>query len=154
MKVTRLNLDSIAMLACALVAGATTSSGCSHTQTVGPAEPPGEESAGPSSHESAAAPARRTSGLKGRQGQPEDVSIASSPGLLLKPGAAKAIQEKLIQAGVMHGEARDELDTPARDALAQFQRGHDLPATGFPDDATMKKLGLKPEHVFRSGTGD
>ena len=142
-----------AMAGCSLAAIFALASGCGHAHTVGPAESPNEGATASSSSasDSASVKPRRTSGLKGPNGDAQNISIASSPTLLLKPGAAKRIQEKLAHDGDLHGEVDGELDGRTRDALAQFQRSHDLPATGVPDDATVRKLGLKPEDVFRSG---
>jgi hypothetical protein len=124
-------------------------SGCGHAQTVGPAVAPDEKSTAESP-----APVHHkivTSDLKGPDGERQDIAISTSPGALLKPGAAKLIQEKLSQDGDLEGDASSDLDARARAALAKFQRRHDLPATGIPDDATVRKLGLAPETVFRSG---
>jgi len=63
----------------------------------------------------------------------------------------KLIQEKLSQNGDLHGDVTSELDENTHDALSKFQHRHDLPATGSPDDATVRKLGLEPEDIFRSG---
>jgi peptidoglycan hydrolase-like protein with peptidoglycan-binding domain len=125
-------------------------SGCGHAQTVGPAVAPDEKSAS----DSATTPVHRktvTSDLKGPDGERQNISISTSPGALLKPGAAKIIQEKLSQDGDFDGAASSDLDGRAREALAKFQRQHDLPATGIPDDATVRKLGLKPDDIFRNG---
>lgn len=80
-----------------------------------------------------------------------DIRISSSPEALLEPSAARAIQDRLAKSGDLEGEPSGELDGPTRKALARFQRAHDLPATGAPDDATVRKLGLDPKDVFRAG---
>jgi hypothetical protein len=124
--------------------------GCGHTRAVGPAVAPDEKSAS----DAAAAPVHHatvTSDLKGPDGERQNISISTSPAALLKPGAAKLIQEKLSGAGDLDGDASSALDGRARAALTKFQREHDLPATGLPDDATVRKLGLKPEEIFRNG---
>jgi hypothetical protein len=124
-------------------------SGCGHAHTVGPAVAPEEkqvsESATPVHHKTV------TSDLKGPDGERQNISISTSPGALLKPGAAKIIQEKLSQDGDFDGDVSSDLDGRTRGALAKFQRRHDLPATGIPDDATVRKLGLRPDDVFRNG---
>ncbi|HEX4405457.1 MAG TPA: peptidoglycan-binding domain-containing protein [Polyangia bacterium] len=128
----------------AIVAG-----GCGHARAVGPAVAPEEKTASASP-----APVHHktvTSDLEGPNGERQTISISTSPGALLKPGAAKLIQEKLSQQGDLEGDPSSDLDGRARSALAKFQRRHDLPATGLPDDATVRKLGLAPEAVFRSG---
>jgi peptidoglycan hydrolase-like protein with peptidoglycan-binding domain len=80
-----------------------------------------------------------------------DVSLATSPAGLLKPGAAKAIAQKLSEQDELRGEPGDALDARTREALRRFQKHHGLPATGSPDDATVRKLGLEPRDVFVSG---
>ena len=80
-----------------------------------------------------------------------DIEIASTPAALLAPGGARAIQERLVHSGELTGEPSGELDGPTHAALARFQRAHDLPATGVPDNATVKKLGLDCGKIFRSG---
>jgi hypothetical protein len=76
--------------------------------------------------------------------------LTSSPAGLLQPGAAETIQGRLVKGGQLPDDKRSgELDGPTRDALMAFQKGHDLPATGIPDDATVRKLGLDPNAIFR-----
>jgi hypothetical protein len=143
-RASRLWIATACLWSLAAIAG-----GCGHARAVGPAVAPDEKSAGdsppPVHHKTV------TSDLKGPNGERRDISISTSPGALLKPGAAKLIQEKLSQDGDLEGDASSELDARARAALAKFQRRHDLPATGIPDDATVRKLGLAPEAVFRNG---
>ena len=75
--------------------------GCGHAHTVGGPEAPTEKSTAESGSSEAKSedgaapvshPARVTSNLKGPNGEPQNISIATSPSGLLKPGAAKAIQ--------------------------------------------------------------
>jgi hypothetical protein len=70
---------------------------------------------------------------------PEDIPVASSPQGLLKPGADEKVREKL---GVSKGAGM-------RKALMNFQREHDLPATGMLDHETVEKLGLDPKDIFQ-----
>jgi len=80
------------------------------------------------------------------------IPLATSPSGLLKPGAEKKIQEKLSDKGVLENHTPSgELDGPTREALRRFQHDEGLPATGMPDDATVRKLGLDPADVFKSG---
>jgi peptidoglycan hydrolase-like protein with peptidoglycan-binding domain len=112
--------------------------GCSHARSVGPVEEPSPKK------ETRSEPAALT----------ESKTTPSSPGALLAPGGARAIQGKLAKSGDLDSEPSGELDGPTRAALTRFQRAHDLPATGLPDDATVSKLGLKPDDVFRkTGAG-
>ena len=41
------------------------------------------------------------------------------------------------------------LDTKTQLALQQYQKSQGLPETGLPDYETLRRLGLKPEEVFR-----
>jgi Putative peptidoglycan binding domain len=134
----------------ALVAGAFAAvlAGCGHTRSVGPAETPSKAEGS----EPAKEPAKETSVPKRQRATPNaEIEIASTPAALLKPGGAGAIQERLVQSGDLTGEPSGELDGPTHAALERFQRAHDLPATGVPDNATVKKLGLDGGKVFRSG---
>ncbi len=70
---------------------------------------------------------------------PEDIPVASSPQGLLKPGADEKVREKL---GVPKNGGM-------RKALMNFQREHDLPATGMLDHETVEKLGLDPKDIFQ-----
>lgn len=79
------------------------------------------------------------------------VPIASSPERLLQPGAVTSIRDKLEANGyVREPGSGDDLDGSTRDAIRAFQRDRDLPATGVPDDETIRKLGLDPARVFRN----
>jgi len=78
--------------------------------------------------------------------------LTSSPAGLLQAGAAKNIQDRLVKGGQLPDDKQSgELDGPTRAALMVFQKAHDLPATGIPDDATVRKLGLDPNAIFRKG---
>jgi hypothetical protein len=134
--------------------------GCGHAHTEGPVQAPDEKTTAtgtPSdakhTDNSLSEPkhATVTSGLKGPNGEAQNISIATSPASLLKPGAAKTIEEKLRREGDLKGDADSDDEAGTREALARFQRRHNLPATGAPDDATVQKLGLKPQDIFRSG---
>ena len=139
--------------------------GCGHARTVEPAVPPAEAKKAEASPESAAkadeAPKKTaatftshhatTSGdSKGKDGA---VRLTTSPEALLKPGALERIQAKLAHEGAMKGEGKPsgKMDAATKKGLEEFQRHHDLPATGIPDDATVGRLGLKPTDIFRQG---
>lgn len=86
-----------------------------------------------------------------RPENPKAAPIASSPEGLLQPGAVPSIHEKLKAAGYLaDSEAKEALDGPTRNAIRAFQRDRSLPATGLPDDETVRKLGLEPRAIFRS----
>lgn len=80
----------------------------------------------------------------------QGVPLASSPAGLLKPGAEEKIQDKLASKGLLKSEKRGAFDEPTRDALRRFQDENDLPATGFPDHETIRKMGLDPDEMFSS----
>jgi peptidoglycan hydrolase-like protein with peptidoglycan-binding domain len=87
-----------------------------------------------------------TTALKG-----DEVPIARTPAGLLQPDATKKLQEKLAASGELdEGDVSGKLDEPTRRALRKFQDSKNLPATGVPDDETIRKLGLDPKQIFRS----
>ncbi|MBC8131965.1 MAG: peptidoglycan-binding protein [Deltaproteobacteria bacterium] len=144
--------------------------GCGHTRTVedtkttpseGTSDTPADKKSGDSSSARARAGARdRQVTFQGdapiksdsREGAPP---LATSPVGLLKPDALEGIQNKLASKGHLPKERQSgKLDPATRDALREFQRESNLPATGVPDDVTVQKLGLSPTDVFRaSGDG-
>jgi hypothetical protein len=114
---------------------------CAHAREVEPVEPRPEEGATPSTSIRGVSRDERTG-----------IPIASTPGALLKPGAARLIQERLARAGALRaGHTTERLDAATFAALARYQKAHDLPATGQPDGATIDKLGLSADDVFVSG---
>ncbi len=97
-------------------------------------------------------PERRARVLDGAL-RPEKSSppLPASPSGLLREGGAASIQDRLMAHGYLHRDTRtDELDGPTEKALRDFQRDNGLPATGIPDDLTVKKLGLSPKDLFRA----
>jgi peptidoglycan hydrolase-like protein with peptidoglycan-binding domain len=61
------------------------------------------------------------------------------------------MQDKLMQRGYLgKGQLSGRIDGSTIKALRDFQRDRGLPATGIPDDLTVRKLGLRPEDVFRA----
>jgi hypothetical protein len=74
---------------------------------------------------------------------------ASPSALQLKPGAVKMIQQRLAIAGVLSEvQTSGAMDPPTRAALMRYQQANALPVTGEPDDATIRKLGLRSENIF------
>lgn len=124
--------------------------GCAHTKTTDQGDEqktaqPSEEKTTPEKPRPARAkhePARAES--KDEDGVP----LATSPGGLLAPGAEQKIREQLVA----HGFLKDDAKSGAMsEGLRRCQAAHDLPATGMPDNATIKALGLKPDQIFRQG---
>jgi hypothetical protein len=142
-----------------IVAVATLSAtGCSHTKSVTP--PPQEDRSSHEDHRKRQSESDKHAAEHPRrhhetQAEPSShapaVPLATSPASLLQPGAAAALQDKLIGRGLLDQNDRSqELDGKTQKALRDFQRDQGLPATGTPDDLTVRKLGLDPARVFRS----
>jgi peptidoglycan hydrolase-like protein with peptidoglycan-binding domain len=78
-------------------------------------------------------------------------SVAAVP---LKPGATEMIQQRLESVGALRlQQSTGEMGAATRAALARFQEANHLPITGEPDEATIRKLGLKPENIFETPLG-
>ncbi|HVU51375.1 MAG TPA: peptidoglycan-binding domain-containing protein, partial [Polyangia bacterium] len=81
-------------------------------------------------------------------------SSSSASGLELRPGAVEMIQQRLESVGALRlQESTGELGAATRSALARFQEANHLPITGEPDEATVRKLGLRPENIFEAPPG-
>lgn len=81
-----------------------------------------------------------------REGAPV---LATSPAGLLKPTAVGDIQDALASRGLLDSADKSgTLDAKTKAALRELQRRHGLPATGMPDDATVRTLNLDPGKVF------
>jgi peptidoglycan hydrolase-like protein with peptidoglycan-binding domain len=81
-----------------------------------------------------------------RDGAPE---LATSPAGLLQPKAIDGIQDALVSRGLLSGaEKSGTLDEKTKQAIRELQRRNGLPATGLPDDATIRRLDLDPARVF------
>jgi hypothetical protein len=77
--------------------------------------------------------------VAGGSKDPHEVPVSTSPRGLLKPGAEQKVRERLGSKGKSGS---------LRQALQQFQRSRDLPATGMLDHETVKELGLDPDDIF------
>ncbi len=131
---------------------------CSHTQT---ATDQPKQSAEPER----SPPKRET---KPRADGPEDrgarddaaLPLATSPAALFEPGAVEALQRALIDRGYLSsgassgGAPSGKLDGPTDKALRSFQEDSSLPATGVPDDLTVRKLGLDVSDIFKAAPAD
>jgi hypothetical protein len=79
--------------------------------------------------------------------------------LVLKPGAAEMVRQRLEVAGVLRAQqasgqpAPGEMSASVRSALARFQEANHLPPTGQLDEATVLKLGLRPRNIFEPAPG-
>lgn len=96
---------------------------------------------------------RRGTGPKRTTDRPasgDEVPVPSTASGLLAPGADDKIREKLSERGFTGGGDKEKVST--EEALRRFQRDKELPATGMPDHATVRALGLDPDDVFRRAT--
>jgi hypothetical protein len=75
--------------------------------------------------------------VAGGSKDPDEVPVATSAQGLLKPGAEQKVRDRLGGKG-----------SSLRRALQEFQRSHDLPATGMLDHETVEQLGLNPDEIF------
>jgi hypothetical protein len=79
--------------------------------------------------------------------------VSSSPTGLLREDAIERIQGRLeVNGYLQHKDASGKLDGRTKEALRAFQRDRNLPATGIPDDETVRQLGLSADHIFRNSS--
>jgi len=127
--------------------------GCAHTKTT---DDGAEKKAAEKSETSETKPAkpRAATGARGSSaadgGDRDGIPLATAPGGLLAPGAEQKIRERLVAEGCLADGAKRS-GGALSEGLRRCQSAHDLPATGMPDDATIKALGLEPGHIFRHG---
>ena len=125
------------------------SAACGHARTV---QTPDEAAATPDAGTESHAKPPKAKLAQGSLKTSNGIELTTSPAGQLKPGAAKLIQQRLARAGVLAADHETgELDTETLAALTRFQEKHELPATGEPDRATVKQLGLAPDAVFKVG---
>lgn len=140
---------------------------CSHTSTVGDTEAKTNKE-GQSSEEAVEAgkeagkddkAKRKAAAKEDKAATTKDDSpsgnasapLSNSPAGLLKPDALEKIQSKLEANGQLDKDySAGKFDPNTRTALRNFQEANGLPATGAPDDATVRKLGLNPSDIFRA----
>ena len=76
--------------------------------------------------------------------------LFASPEAALAPDGIEKIQERLVARGDLDdADTSGHLDDATKRALIALQKKHNLPATGVPDDTTVRKLGLDPAQIFR-----
>ena len=130
--------------------------GCAHTKTTDEGRPEKEDkNAKPAGAETqkphAGAGRAQVDASRGRRGgADQSVPLATAPGGLLAPGAEEEIREQLAAEGCLDDDAKRS-GGALSEGLSRCQSAHDLPATGMPDDATIKALGLDPDQIFRHG---
>jgi hypothetical protein len=60
------------------------------------------------------------------------------------------VQRALARRGLLGEHQAGEIDEPTSRALERFQRAQGLASTGFPDRATLRRLGIDPEQAYRA----
>jgi hypothetical protein len=130
----------------AIVVGAL-ATGCSHTKTTDEGVRKPEEQKEEKKEEPAAKP---RAGSSHTDADRNGIPLATAPAGLLAPGAEEKIRDRLVAEGFLADDAKRS-DAAMSEGLRRFQRARDLPATGVPDDKTVKDLGLDPGEIFRHG---
>ncbi len=80
---------------------------------------------------------------------PGHPALSTSPAGTFEPGAVRHVQHALRARGFRAPE-NGALDAATQTQIAGFQKSQSLPDTGFPDDLTLRKLGLDPAALHRS----
>ena len=141
----------------ALIGCATLAIACSHTHAVSDQPSPSDstrtDGGAADKHAAQSQPAAELHQTKLRSASRKDAPVlATSPTGLLRPEAVRRLQEKLSAKGFLDpAHASDALDGPTEKALRAFQHENNMPATGLPDDATVRKLDLDPKKIFVDG---
>lgn len=77
--------------------------------------------------------------------------VGSTPKSVFEPGATKKIQQALNDKGYSTG-VTGKMDDETRKSIEKFQKEKKVAATGLPDTETVRKLGLDPDEVFKTGS--
>ena len=76
------------------------------------------------------------------------VPLSTHPSGLRRPGGEEKLVQALEDQGVLSGRPGSKVsETQISAAIRRFQHSQSLAATGFAYDATLKRLGLKPEDI-------
>lgn len=67
-----------------------------------------------------------------------------TPKVIMYVEALRRLQVKLAQLGLYHGQPHGSFDSGTRESLERFQRAHELPPTGVPDQVTLFVLRYPP----------
>jgi hypothetical protein len=133
---------------------------CKHATDVASGRPPDDREAGavpePDAQRQSERPSSQArSPAQGQRPSTEGVPLPTSAQGLLRPGAAREIKHALEAKGYLRGAVDvDLLDADATAALRKFQGDQDLAKTGAPDHATIEKLGLRPDEIFKARTDE
>jgi peptidoglycan hydrolase-like protein with peptidoglycan-binding domain len=125
-------------------------SGCFHTTKPGLPKQEQAEKKKPAAKKGTgrAQPAAREEETAAAPPSSSGVPLSTSPGGLLTDDGLAAVQEKLVDEGHLE-RTTGAFDERTRSALKDFQKKNGLAATGAPDLATVRQLGLEPEGIFR-----
>jgi len=123
-----------AALAAALLGAGAGTNGCAHSHASPP--PP-----------AAVPPTRPDHQLGAETGIPG----ARTPEGLMRDGAEKRIQERLLARGLLRADqCTGQLDADTRRALRTFQKSQGIPTTGLPSYETIDHLGLDLDAIFHA----
>ena len=117
------------------------SAGCAHSHAVEPAARGGDPRGA-----SGSAADHRSLEVKPRHS--DEPPVASASGGMVKRDGAGKIQRALGEHGLAVTET-GTLDDSTQAAILKFQRREGLPATGLPDNETLRRLGLDPQEIKR-----
>jgi peptidoglycan hydrolase-like protein with peptidoglycan-binding domain len=114
--------------------------GCAHAKQIeAPSQAKPEPAPKPVASSQAAAPPP----------PPGHPALSASPAGTFEPGAVRKIQDALRGAGYEAPQS-GHLDEGTQRQIARYQKARSMPDTGFPDDATLKKLGLDPGKLHKA----
>jgi peptidoglycan hydrolase-like protein with peptidoglycan-binding domain len=80
---------------------------------------------------------------------PGHPALSESPEATFRAGAIRTLQDALDAAGYP-APRTGRLDEATQHQVALYQKAEAMPDTGFPDDRTLKKLGLDPAKLRRT----
>ena len=97
-------------------------------------------------------PARATggSGITPAEATGDHPPIAQRPEQLRKPGGPEKIEAALHKDGFLKGAPEAPSAEVLAAAVQKYQQSKGFAATGYPDNKTLKSLGIKPEDVNRT----
>jgi peptidoglycan hydrolase-like protein with peptidoglycan-binding domain len=125
--------------------------GCGHTHVAADAPAaPAASTAAPPAADTPSAPVATVTRARPTRRDPKPPTLVASPAAALAAGGIDKLQARLVATGDLGADAATgHLDDATEHAVRTFQRARNLPATGVPDDATVRALGLRPEDLFR-----
>jgi len=122
--------------------------GCAHAKQVeAPAEAMPQPAPAPAKPRPAPPPVEQTHPAS--PPPPGHPALSASPAGTFQPGAIREIQKALRDRGFGAPES-GHLDDATQRQIARYQKTQSMPDTGFPDDATVVKLGLDPAKLHRA----